>query len=132
MVSDYTTKTDAWNAGHCTNPNCAHPFYAIKLNPGQETCVDIKWSDFEFPYWWGDANTGFVLPEICAPAGQVPSAETCTSGEDYDPSTEEPLAKWHACPAMAAKLIDIIVAAVDDIGSEPVETVGLKAKVSYF
>jgi hypothetical protein len=42
-------------------------------------------------------------------------AEGCKSG----PVTNELLAKWHACPAMADKLIYFIVAAVDDIGSAP-------------
>ncbi|MBN2804475.1 MAG: polysaccharide deacetylase family protein [Deltaproteobacteria bacterium] len=133
LVTDYTTGPDAWNAGHCTDENCAHPFYQIALKPdGSESCVDIPWSDFEFPYWWGDANVGFVMPEVCAAGGTVPSAETCTSGEDYDPNTDEPLARWHACPAMAGKLIDVIIAAVDDIGSEPVETKGLSAKVTLY
>ena len=72
LVTDYTAQTDAWNAGHCTSTECTHPFYAIKTLPDQESCVDIKWGDFEFPYWWGDANVGFVLPEVCAPGGEVP------------------------------------------------------------
>ncbi len=132
MITDYTAKTSDWNAGHCTDENCAHPFYQLETKPGAETCADIKWSDFQFPYWWGDANVGFIMPEVCAQGGQVPPADVCQPGEDYDPLTEEPLAKWHACNAMADKIIFILVAAVDDIGSDPVETQGFKAKVSFF
>jgi len=132
LVTDYTSKTSAYTAGHCTSEGCAHPFFAMRVSPDAENCADIAWSDFEFPYWWGDANVGFILPDVCAPGGAVAPAGICTEGEDFDPGTEEPLAHWHACSAMLDKFQYILIAAVDDIGSDPVETVGFRASVSFF
>jgi len=77
---------------------------------------------------------GFVRSSfpMGAPGGAVAPAGICTEGEDFDPGTEEPLAHWHACAAMADKLQYILIAAVDDIGGDPVETVGFRASVSFY
>jgi len=136
LKTHYTTDARArWSPGICNADNpaiCTMPFFPLHIEADRQTCVDIAWEDFQFPYWWGGANAEYAVPWVCAPPGKIPPPTVCTPGEDADEGTEpEPLAHWHACAGMVDKLMGIIVAAVDEAGTDPVEVEDLRVSVEF-
>ncbi len=132
MIEETKYAGDEYSKGSCLATGiCTHPFVPIELKEdGSEVCLERTIKDFQFPYWWGAPNVGFAYPESCGAPGSAPSADSCQEREDADPGTEEPLAGWHLCDAAAAKSMSIVISAVDDTGTKPVETVDLQAKVT--
>lgn len=142
MLSDYTAKNDggaeAYNKGMCPTDGtkCAHPHFMMPIDPSKEVCRQIKWEDFQFPYWWGRANQGgYYYPDVCMTAngGKPYCAADKIPNAPGDPSNRsEEIARYYACKEMTKKIFGIGITAVDDTSTEKVTIENLDVKVKLF
>jgi hypothetical protein len=114
------------NTGECAMADqgaCSDPFAMVPVGESEEICTDIPWSGFEFPYWWGEPNVGFWYPTVCG--------NTCVVGTDHDDPPQE-VAHWPGCAELAQKLSALVVAPVDDVGTEPVSVENLVVTATLY